>query len=46
MRKLAVYAARNRVGYLRNRSILEENSKLKALNAFLHLMDIKYRAHN
>jgi hypothetical protein len=46
MRKLAMHAARNRVGYLRNRSVIEEDNKLGILNVFFNLLDNKYRVHN
>jgi len=42
LRRLAAHAARNRVGYLRNKSVLEEKVKRVSFESFLHLLNGKF----
>lgn len=42
LRKLAVHAARHRVGYLRNKSVIEDQAKKVSFSAFLHLLNGKF----
>lgn len=41
-RRLATNAAKNRRGYLRNKSVVLEQQKLKVLNRLLELLEEKY----